>query len=278
MLKIWFMTVSTAATLSVATVTSAQSATPLPSTQPPAVWLMGEVHDNPQAHFFRLQDLNQALGGAWRPALLMEQFDTDRQDALTRAWQTCRDADCVVQQAGGASVWNWSFYKPLIDLALQYRLPLVAANLSREQAREVMRSGYSAVFDQQTIDRFGLNKTLLPALLKAQTEAVDLGHCKMLDGRTTEAMVSAQIARDVNFAQLIEKYAPQGVVLVAGNGHVRRDIGVLQWLSPQIASRVVVSGYVEPQGVDAALFDRIRVVEPHQRPDPCKGLKQSTAR
>jgi len=263
------------ATLSAGVTTQALAGAPA---SPSAVWMMGEVHDNPQAHFFRLQDLGQALGSTWRPAILMEQFDTDRQDALTHAWQTCKDADCVIEQAGRASGWDWSFYKPIINLALQYQLPLVAANLSREQAREVMKSGYGAVFDQKTIVQFGLDKPLPPALVRGQTEAVDQGHCKMLDAKMTEAMVRAQVARDVNFARLIESYASQGVVLVAGNGHVRRDIGVLQWLSPEIASRVVVSGYVEPQGVDAALFDRIRVVEPHQRPDPCKGLKQSLAR
>ena len=281
-LKTWFMVVSAAITLSSGAAVHAQVVAAPAASVPPAassaVWMMGEVHDNPQAHFFRLQDLGKALGGTWRPAILMEQFDTDRQDALTQAWQTCKDADCVVKQAGSASGWDWSFYKPLINLALQYRLPLVAGNLSREQAREVMKSGYRAVFDQKTIDQFGLDKPLAPALASAQAQAVDLGHCSTLDPKTVEAMVKGQVARDVNFAQLIQRYASQGVVLVAGNGHVRRDIGVLQWLSPELASRVVVSGYVEPNGLDATLFDRIRVVEPHQRPDPCKGLKQSMAR
>src|SRR5690554_338270 len=122
--------------------------------------MMGEVHDNPEAHFFRLQDLTRALGGTWRPALLMEQFDTDRQNALTQAWQTCKNADCVIRQAGGGVNWNWDLYKPLINLALEYRLPLVAANLSREQVREVMKTGYASVFDEQTIQKFGLNRPL----------------------------------------------------------------------------------------------------------------------
>lgn len=243
----------------------------------PAIWMMGEVHDNPEAHFFRLQDLGRALGGAWRPAILMEQFDTNRQEALTQAWQSCKTADCVIKAAGGSNAWGWDLYKPLIDLALSYRLPLVAANLSREQLRDVMKSGYSAVFDGQTIQKFGLNNPLPAQMMAGQTRAIDEGHCKMLDARTTQSMVLAQVARDVNFARLIEQYAPQGVVLVAGNGHVRRDIGVLRWLPPATASRVVVSGYVEPGQMDATLFDRIRVVAPYNRPDPCAAFRRSKA-
>lgn len=271
-MKHWAVASIGALALGVGLSASAVSATPA-SQQ--AVWMMGEVHDNPEAHFFRLQDLSRALGGTWRPALLMEQFDTDRQDALTQAWQTCKDADCVIRDAAGGNNWNWDLYKPLINLALEYRLPLVAANLSRDQVREVMKSGYGSVFDAQTIQQFGLNRPLPAQMVAGQTQAIDEGHCKMLDAQTTEAMVRGQVARDVNFARLIEQYASQGVVLVAGNGHVRKDIGVLQWLPPAIASRVVVSGYVEPGALDATLFDRIRFVQPHDRPDPCEAFRKS---
>ncbi|AWB35490.1 ChaN family lipoprotein [Orrella marina] len=274
-LKHWFVAGATALAVGAGLAGHASASTPAAPNANHAIWMMGEVHDNPEAHFFRLQDLSRALGGTWRPALLMEQFDTDRQDALTQAWQTCKDADCVIRDAGGGANWNWDLYKPLINLALEYRLPLVAANLSREQVREVMKTGYGSVFDEQTIQKFGLNRPLPAQLLSGQAQAIDEGHCNMLDAQTTQAMVRGQIARDVNFARLIEQYAPQGVVLVAGNGHVRRDIGVLQWLSPEIASRVVVSGYVEPGALDATLFDRIRFVQPHDRPDPCEAFRKS---
>jgi len=243
-----------------------------------AIWMMGEVHDNPDGHFFRLQDLSRVLGGKWRPALLMEQFDTDRQPDLTKAWQTCKDADCVIKMASDGSNWQWDLYKPLIDLALQYRLPLVAANLSRENVRKVMKSGYGSVFDEATIKQFGLDRPLPATYLQSQANEIDRGHCSMLDAQTIDMMVMGQIARDVNFARLIEQFAPQGVVLIAGNGHVRKDLGVLQWLPPAIASKVVVSGYVEPEGADALLFDRMRIVPKHARPDPCETFKKARAR
>ena len=240
----------------------------------PPIWLMGEVHDNEQGHFYRLKDLESMLGGTWRPALLMEQFNTDRQDELTKAWQTCKSADCVIQAAGGQG-WDWPLYEPLIALALKYQLPLVAANLSREQVRRVMQNGFGAVFDAKTVAQYRLNQPLPQPWLDGQRMAIEIGHCKLLPPSMVDAMVNTQAARDVMFAQLVEQYASQGVVLVAGNGHVRRDLGVYQWLPANLRSRVLISGYVEPAGADQRLYDRIRVVEPQARPDPCETFKNN---
>jgi len=240
----------------------------------PPIWLMGEVHDNAQGHFYRLKDLESMLGSTWRPALLMEQFDTDRQDALTKAWQTCKTADCVIQAAGGQG-WDWPLYEPLIALALKYQLPMVAANLSREQVRSVMQKGFGAVFDAKTIKQYRLDQPLPQPWLDGQRQAIDLGHCKMLPPPMVDAMVNGQAARDVVFAQLVEQYASQGVVLVAGNGHVRRDLGVYQWLPADLRSRVTIAGYVEPAGLDQRLYDRVRLVEEQARLDPCVTFKSS---
>ncbi|MFW8565379.1 ChaN family lipoprotein [Orrella sp. 11846] len=234
------------------------------------IWLMGEVHDNPNAHFFRLKAIEKALGGDWRPALVMEQFNTDRQPELTQAWQTCKTAQCVINKAAEpGTAWHWDYYKPLITLALKYRLPLVAGNLSRAQLKEVMKDGYSAVFDAQTINRFGLKNSLPVQLADQQRVAIDVGHCNKLDATTINDMIKAQVARDVNFAKLIDQYSSQGVVLVAGNNHVRRDIGVMQWLQPAVASRVVVSGYVESGGIEDGIYDILHLVEPVKRADLC---------
>lgn len=243
-----------------------------PSASP--IWLMGEVHDHPSGHFYRFNDLQSMLGGAWRPALLMEQFDTQRQADLTRAWQTCSQAACVIAAAGGKG-WDWPLYEPLIDLALKYRLPLVAANLSRDQLMGVMKQGFGAQFDDATIERFHLNRPLPQPWLDRQRQAIAVGHCNLLPASQVDPMVRAQAARDIEFARLIEQYAGQGVVLIAGNGHVRRDLGVYAWLPQDLRSRVTIAGYVEPDGLDFTSYDRLRLLEPHPRPDPCEVFRRS---
>src|SRR5690606_12687626 len=96
----------------------------------PAVLLLGEVHDNARGHRERLTLLRARVEGGWRPAIAMEQFDRERQADLDRAMAECADAACVVRAAGGEkAAWDWAHYEPVIALALQYELPLLAANL-----------------------------------------------------------------------------------------------------------------------------------------------------
>jgi uncharacterized iron-regulated protein len=236
--------------------------------------MMGEVHDNAEGHFYRLKDLEAKLGGQWRPALLMEQFNVEQQPALTKAWQTCQSAQCVIDTAGGVKGWDWGMYKPLITLALKYELPLVAANLSSQQVKAVMQSGFSAVFDAQTIKAYKLDQPLPQPWLDNQRKMIAQSHCNALPAAATDSMVKAQASRDVMFAKLMGQYASGGAVLIAGNGHVRRDLGVYQWLPADLASRVKIAGYVEPAGADTLIYDIMRVINEHKRADPCAQFKK----
>lgn len=243
------------------------------ATQTP-IWLMGEVHDNPEGHAYRLRDLQAAVTADWRPAILMEQFNVDRQDELTQAWRSCKQAQCVIDAAGGKG-WDWDLYKPVIQLALAYRLPLIAANVSREQLGQVMQQGFDAVFDESTMKEFGLDKPLPKDWTDGQRTAIREGHCNMLPEEMIDPMVNAQTARDVMFAKLIADYAPQGVVLIAGNGHVRKDLGVYGWLPDTLQPSVQIFGYVEPGGISSTWYDHVRVVPAHPRPDPCEAFRKS---
>ena len=50
------------------------------------------------------------------------------------------DADYLIAQAKGAPSWRWELYKPYIALALEYDLPIVAANLARADAMSAATS------------------------------------------------------------------------------------------------------------------------------------------
>ena len=98
--------------------------------------LLGEVHDNAAQHALRLAAFEDLLARGARPALVMEQFDRDRQADIDRlrATRTSADADALIAAAGGPG-WQWPYYRPFIELALRYGLPIVAANVGREEAR-----------------------------------------------------------------------------------------------------------------------------------------------
>ena len=125
------------------------------------VALLGEVHDHPELHRRRVADVAAALAAGWRPTVVMEQFDTDRQADLDRARrERPQDAAHLIAQAGATRGWDWALYQPLIALVLKHELPLVAGNLSRTAATKVVREGYAAVFDAGRRERLGLDRTL----------------------------------------------------------------------------------------------------------------------
>ncbi|SHI24312.1 ChaN family lipoprotein [Pollutimonas bauzanensis] len=241
--------------------------------------LLGEVHDNADGHTLRLRAIADAVEAGWRPAIAMEQFDREHQAVLDRAMKTCADAACVIQAAApGKAGWNWDYYKPVIDLALRNHLPLIAANLSRADAGRVMQEGMAAVFTAGELRELGLEQGPDPALLQAQAAEVAQAHCGMLPAALHKGMAAAQIARDAMMALQMRRAASPGasaarqlrpVVLLAGNGHVRRDQGVPRWLDRGAALSV---GFTEG-AAPAGWFDRDIVISPAQRPDPCASLR-----
>ncbi|WP_229258910.1 ChaN family lipoprotein [Duganella flavida] len=237
------------------------------------VLLLGEVHDNAQGHKLRYELLRQRVEAGWRPAIVMEQFDRENQDVLNKAQKGCLDAQCVIRVAGGGR-WDWQLYYPVIQLALTYQLPLVAGNLSRADASRVVRDGITATFDPQSIKDYKLDQPLPAALTGAQQQEIVSGHCNMLPEMMVGGMVNAQVARDIWMAKIIRDQQPKDVVLIAGNGHVRKDIGVGYWLkqtAPALTMRSI--GFIESRD-NGGLYDTIQTLAPQTRDDPCKQVKK----
>lgn len=233
--------------------------------------LLGEVHDNAAAQQQRLAALTRALAQGWRPAIAMEQFDRERQADIDRARrERPRDADHLIAQAGG-DAWQWPLYRPVVALALQYDLPLVAANLSRADAGKIVRGGLDGLFSADERHKLGLAGALPTDLVTAQTAVLDRGHCGNFPKAMLPGMLAAQAARDAVMAQALRPYAGRGAVLIAGNGHVRRDVGVPRWLGGD-AGQAVSIGYVENPPSQGE-FDMAVVVPAVERNDPCLQAK-----
>lgn len=239
--------------------------------------LLGEVHDNGAQHALRAAALRKRVEAGARPAIAFEQFDIERQADIDRVRRDRpRDADALIAAAGGGS-WKWPMYRPFVELALDHDLPIVAANLSRGAAMKVAMGDWSAVFDADAQKALGLARLPQP-FLDAHERAVAEGHCNLLPASSLAPMVRAQIARDITMARAIRPYLPRGVVLLAGNGHVRNDVGVPFWLTADERRDVVTVGLLEvgTAGDDrrARRFDVLVETVAAERPDPCEGLRQ----
>lgn len=249
---------------------AALAACATPAATPP-VLLLGEVHDNAAGHAWRREHLAALLAGGARPALALEMLDRGDQPALDAERPRHATAAALVRavlaaRPGGAPAggggWHWPFYEPMINMALAQGLPLVAANVGREEARRVMREGLAAT---------GFDAAVPPDILDAQARLIEASHCGLVGGELARRMALAQVARDQQMARAVEAHAARGVVLLAGNGHVRTDIGVPRWLTPATRARCQALGVLEA-GDDTRAFDQRVFVPPQPRGDPCEGM------
>ena len=246
--------------------------------------LLGEVHDNPGHHRLRRDLLAALIRDGRRPAIAMEQFDREHQAALQRAQNEPAPTPELLKTAGrvDAQGWNWSYYEPIIRLALDNRLPIFAANLSRADAFRVSTEGAAAVLGAAAVGALQLDQPLPDAARLKLEQVIEEGHCGEAPRNILPGMIAAQRARDAIMAQTLQAHA--AAVLIAGNGHVRRDFGVPLYLAhyPQ-GDDVRVVGFIEVEADQQAPTDYVAAGAPEYdyiaftprtpRPDPCKELR-----
>lgn len=240
--------------------------------------LLGEIHDNPLHHERQLQILRALDARGRRPALAMEQFDTDRQAALADAQRAgIRDPERLAD-AGALDRrgWGWPLYRDLIGFAAERRWPVIGANLSREAARSIA---------------LGRSRPQLPPASAQLTAALEgalvRGHCGLRPPQLQlDRMVSAQRARDARIAATLSSAAETAgqVVLIAGAGHVQRTQGVPAYLPAPLREGLLVVAMVETSPertapADYALqdYDLVWFTPAQLREDPCAKPLTGTA-
>lgn len=256
------------------------AAVPLRADRP--LVLLGEVHDNAAGHALRLRTFDAWLATGARPALVLEQFEPSDQPALDAAARRAARATPGTPPPSGAEViaavlaargagaapsgWHWPFYEPLIERALRSGLPIIAANVGRDEARRVMRDGLAAA---------GFDAAVPEDLIAAQARDIEASHCGQVDAALARRMALAQVARDQRMAAALAANAQRGAVLMAGNEHLRNDRGVPRWLGPTLRGRAQSIGIVETPA-PAGSFDIEVTVPPQARPDPCAAMQRPT--
>lgn len=247
--------------------------------------LLGEVHDNSAHHRLRRDLIAALVRSGQKPTIAMEQFDREQQAALDQAIAASpRDAESIRTGSGfNSQGWHWPDYAPIISVALDAGLPLVAANLSRDQAFRIATSNAAAVLGNQAVTALGLDQPLPQAAQRKLERIIDDGHCGKAPAKILPGMIAAQRARDAVMAQILERNAASGVVLIAGNGHVRRDFGVPHYLQAHTApENIIAVGFIEVQDglkapgeyYDSASpeYDYIVFTARMAREDPCANL------
>ncbi|AOW15259.1 hypothetical protein LPB72_22985 [Hydrogenophaga crassostreae] len=232
--------------------------------RPNDVWLLGEQHDVPSHQARQREVLESLVTRGELAALVIEMAERGvSTKGLPHSASEARVQQALRWSDSEATGWDWAVYGPLVMQAVRSRVPVFGGNLPRAGLRAAMQD---TALDQRLAP---------PAWLMQQTQIRE-GHCQLLPEEQVVPMTRVQLARDLAMAQTIEAALAPGktVLLVAGNQHVRRDLGVPQHLRAGLRSTVVL---MASGGGDAAAArdaaDRVWRTAPVPEKDHCAAFK-----
>lgn len=256
----------------------------LSAAAPAAFVLLGETHDNAEHHRLQGEMLDALLAAGRRPALALEQFDLEHQAAIdaARSRPDASAEDLANAARVDRSGWRWPYYAPLVGRALAAQLPILAANLSREAARRVVREGFGALGEGRSAE-LALGPAWNPALDTLLREELLESHCGEMPESLVAGLAAAQRARDAVMADTLLRAGERGAVAILGRGHARRDRAVPRYLAIRAPARAVCSiaftevepGQDEPSRYGSReTFDFLWFTGRAERTDPCESLRR----
>ncbi|MGE4279201.1 MAG: ChaN family lipoprotein [Magnetospirillum sp.] len=248
--------------------------------------LLGETHDNTDHHALQAWMVTQ-IAPSWKnPLVAFEMIDSAKAPELERYLAAHpKDADGL----GGALAWDKSGwpdwqnnYRPIAQAALSAGARLSAANLSRDETKTIAKGNLPKAW----VGKLGLEKPQAADQRQFMESDIQAGHCDMLPSRALPAMVRVQRARDAVMAYTVTRAAKS--ILIAGAGHVRKDLAAPTHLAEMEPKRKVMSiafievqagkddptQYAESFDSDTLPFDAVWFTARAERPDPCETFRQ----
>ncbi|MEX2335561.1 MAG: ChaN family lipoprotein, partial [Pseudohongiella sp.] len=195
--------------------------------------LLGEKHDNPDHHRLRLELLRAVLLPDGRSQVVLEMMERSQQvaiDTLVAGKLPSDDTALTARLDWDTEGWPWVLYGPVVKLALQRDASMRAGNINRSEVMQI----YSNSEDGEAIR--GLNTEQLAQLERD----IDSSHCGMLPPGQFPAMVRVQQARDKRMADALMSGIDRfdQAILLAGNYHIRHDLGVPNYLDHQLDHQI----------------------------------------
>lgn len=254
--------------------------------------LLGETHDNPDHHLLQARLIRVLANLGRRPAVVWEMIPEARQRILDRYWaKYSRDAPALGASLGwDASGWPaWSLYQPIAQAAMAAHLQMYAAGLSKTAVRAMARGKPSFAFTKRR-RALGLNYPFPKELRRRSLDQLYQGHCELMPRAGLEPLLNVQQARDAVFAEhMLASGVDDGALLIAGAGHVRKDLAVPWYLARHqpgvrvttVAFMEVQDGVVDPTayaaGFSAAAlpFDYVWFTPKSDDQDHCAELKKN---
>lgn len=189
--------------------------------------LLGEQHDADE-HQRLARDAVQALAAQGRLASLVVEMAEAGRDTRGLPSQAS-ELQVRERLTWNSAGWPWERYGPVVMAAVRAGVPVIGGN----QPRALMRASMQDSLLDQRLDA---------AALDQQRQAIEQGHCGLLPDSQLPGMVRIQIARDISLATTATTAVQAGrtVLLLAGSGHARRDLGIPRHLDASLARQAHV--------------------------------------
>lgn len=225
--------------------------------------LVGEQHDNVDHHQLQLWLLQRLQEQRPQASLLLEMLTPSQQSAVDSLQNGDIEAqpEQLAEQLNWSSGWDWNLYGPIVTWALQGGINLRAANLDREEIRTLYRTpvAVSPRYSSQALAEL--------------RETIEASHCGQIAEPQLSAMRGIQQQRDVRMGEQLTA-APAPALLLAGNFHVRKDLGVPLHLDGAAPIVVMLQEVGKPMpGAEQADYLWLTPAAPEQ--DHCAQWQQS---
>ncbi len=256
--------------------------------------LLGENHDNPDHHIIQANIIDALAGENHRPAVVFEMVPMRLADQISN-YDLVSDPrldDFAKRLEREKRGWySWNIYRPIALAAAKNKMPMVAGNLDRATTRAISSNGLSELNDSEQL-AFGLKTPLSKVAEQELIEELRRSHCDLLPQKALPAMVNVQRAKDGSMADaMIRASGKFGAVLIAGNGHIRKDRGVPFVLrqnkariqeTHNLAIALVEASPQQPMFADydfvskggEALYDFIIFTPKFDRTDHCAAMRE----
>ncbi len=240
---------------------AAQAAMRLNALLPADVLLIGEQHNAAEHHQIEQQLVSSLAVQGLLAGVALEMAEVGVSTAQLKPSATEEQTRRALKWDDKG--WPWADYGPVVMTAVRAGVPVLGANLPREQMPASMNDSK-------------LDARLPGPALKAQQQGIRIGHCNLLPESQIQPMTRIQIAKDITMADTVHQLLLPGktVVLLAGNGHVDRRLGVPQHLRADLTAKALHLRAGDASDTDqAASFDSVWATPALPDTDYCAGLK-----
>ena len=190
---------------------------------------VGEVHDNPEHHLVQVQILQALVASAGPVGVAMEFFQEGHQPSLDRYLGGEINEEAFLKEVAWDKSWgyNFHFYRPLLLLAKEKAMKVLAINAPNEIVRKVAREGLKGL-DIEERKQLPRDIDLTHEAHRAYLRDIYKQHAHS-DLINFEYFYEAQCVWEETMARNLSKYQEEKgekLIVFTGNGHIFRKFGI----------------------------------------------------